>query len=222
MTESSSQNKTPIYLYSQAEGLGNSRGEDALADEMMSQVWQEFAGQLKKFIAGRVRDQGDVEDILQDVFLKIHRSISQLKNRDKLSTWVFQITRNAITDYYRYNQKSPAAETADLESFIQEVSPHDVQAEVATWLPPMIEQLPEKYREALRLTDIEGLTQQQLADRLNLSLSGAKSRVQRAREKLKDRLLQCCHLEFDRLGRVIEYQLQGDHCRYCGTDAPAG
>ena len=222
MTESSSQNKTPIYLYSQAEGLGNSGGEDALADEMMSQVWQEFAGQLKKFIAGRVRDQGDVEDILQDVFLKIHRSISQLKNQDKLSTWVYQITRNAIADYYRYNQKSPASETADLESFIQEVSPHDIQAEVATWLPPMIEQLPEKYREALRLTDIEGLTQQQLADRLNLSLSGAKSRVQRAREKLKDRLLQCCHLEFDRLGRVIEYQPQGDYCRYCGTDAPAG
>lgn len=85
----------------------------------------------------------------------------------------------------------------------------------------MMTELPEKYRQALLLTDIQGLTQQQLADQLNLSLSGAKSRVQRAREKLKDVLLGCCHLEFDRRGQVMAYQPQEPNCRYCGDESPS-
>ena len=70
----------------------------------------------------------------------------------------------------------------------------------------MVESLPDDYRQALLLTEYEGLTQRELAERLGLSVSGAKSRVQRAREKLKEMLLDCCHFEFDRLGRVIDYQ----------------
>ena len=81
----------------------------------------------------------------------------------------------------------------------------------------MIEELPEKDREALKLTDIEGLTQRELADRLKISVSGAKSRVQRAREKLKEVLLECCHVEVDRLGRVVDWESKEPDCRYCTT-----
>jgi RNA polymerase sigma-70 factor (ECF subfamily) len=68
----------------------------------------------------------------------------------------------------------------------------------------MIHSLPEPYREAVVLTDLEGLTQKELAGRLSISLSGAKSRVQRGRQKLKEMLLDCCRFEFDRRGGVVD------------------
>ena len=84
--------------------------------------------------------------------------------------------------------------------------------------------LPEPYREALLLTEYEGLTQQQLAERVGISLSGAKSRVQRGREKLKQILLDCCHVELDRRGGIIDYQGQCDCCAngHCGPDCAPG
>ena len=81
-----------------------------------------------------------------------------------------------------------------------------MRAELAPSVAAMLERLPEHYREALVLTEYQGLTQKELAERLGLSFSGAKSRVQRAREKLKQLMLECCHFEFDCLGRVIDYQ----------------
>ncbi len=84
----------------------------------------------------------------------------------------------------------------------------------------MVERLPDDYREALLFTEYEGLTQKELAERLGVSYSGAKSRVQRAREKLKTMLLACCHFEFDRLGKVIDYQPRCACCRNqeCSAD----
>ena len=79
----------------------------------------------------------------------------------------------------------------------------------------MIEGLPVKHREALKLTEYEGMTQKELAAKLGISISGAKSRVQRARAMLKDALMQCCHFELDRYGTVIDY-----HPRTCSSCSP--
>ncbi len=68
----------------------------------------------------------------------------------------------------------------------------------------MIYSLPDQYREAVVLTEFDGLTQQQLADRLGITLSGAKSRVQRGRAHSKQMLDECCNFEFDRRGMVID------------------
>ena len=79
---------------------------------------------------------------------------------------------------------------------------------------PMIERLPEPYREALLLSEMEGMTQSAVAERLGISTSGAKSRVQRGREQLKAMILQCCHVDLDRRGNVLEYR-QREDCRCC-------
>jgi len=76
----------------------------------------------------------------------------------------------------------------------------------------MVKSLPEQDRQALVLTEYQGLTQKEYGERLGLSFSGAKSRVQRAREKLKQMLLECCHFELDRRNHIIDYQ---PHCRCC-------
>lgn len=178
-------------------------------------IWDEFTAQLRRFIAGRVRGEADVDDILQEVFIKIHRGLERLEDPAKLHAWVYQIARNAIIDHYRQGEQNVEAPSELPDRIAEEGDSEGAEAEVATWLRPMAEDLPEKYREALLLTDIEGLTQKELAERLDISLSGAKSRVQRAREKLKDLLLECCHLEIDRRGRVVDWESRQEDCRYC-------
>lgn len=183
--------------------------------EIINRIWSESRQKLKSFVARRVKNEADVEDILQDVFYKVHQNLNTLKETDKIYAWVYQIARNAIFDHYRLNDKDflTAEETAEIAA--RESFDAEAEEEVLSWLQPMIEDLPEKYSRALLLADIQGITQKELAERLEISLSGAKSRVQRAREKLKASLLSCCHLEFDRQGRVIEYRQKQKECRYC-------
>ena len=104
------------------------------------------------------------------------------------------------------------------ETGAQPVAAEDRLEEVVACLKPMIDDLPEKYRQAIVLTEYENLTQKEMSQKLGLSLSGAKSRVQRAREKLKGTLLACCHFEFDRLGNILDYQVKDQTCRYCSED----
>ena len=178
-------------------------------------VWAEFSDTLKRFILQRVGNEQAAEDILQDVFMKIHAGIAGLSDERRLQGWVYQITRNAIVDFYRKPQ--PAQDLPeDLVAINGDDDDSDVERKLALSLRGMVEQLPEEYRQAMILTAFEGLTQKEVADRLGLSLSGAKSRVQRGREKLRDLLLDCCHLEFDRRGRVIDYHPRVDCCERCG------
>ncbi len=183
------------------------------------QIWEAFHPQLKHFILTRVPDEPSADDILQDVFLKIHTQIDTLRDQEKLQSWLYQITRNTITDYYRKHKATVELSEA-LPLPEEPVVEDDVVKELIPSVKAMVESLPDDYREALLLTEYEGLTQKELAERLVISYSGAKSRVQRAREKLKTMLLDCCHFEFDRLGKVIDYQPRCACCRNqeCGTD----
>jgi RNA polymerase sigma-70 factor (ECF subfamily) len=171
------------------------------------QIWTDFSKALKQLITRRVPNPADAEDILQEVFQKIHRGLNTLKTDSKLQAWIYQITRNAIIDYYR-QQKMVVELPETLEEETDEVEVHSIMA----CLKPIVENLPEKYRQALVMTEFEGVSQKALAESLGLSFSGAKSRVQRAREQVKEKLLQCCHLEFDRLGQIVEYRLREPGC----------
>lgn len=177
----------------------------------LESIWETFHDRLRGFILKRVSDEAVADDILQDVFLKIHLHMRTLQDSQRLEAWVYQIARNAIIDHYR----RPHPTTAIDEALPAPTPPEpDAADEIAGSLREMVTSLPAPYREALLLTEFEGLSQQQLADRLGISLSGAKSRVQRARQKIKDDLLTCCHFEFDRYGRVVEYW---EHCCCCAA-----
>jgi RNA polymerase sigma-70 factor, ECF subfamily len=177
-------------------------------------VFQDFHARLRSFTIGRVADPDVADDILQDVYLKIHSHIEDLRDSDRLESWVFQIARNAIADYHRRTR--PQDELPDSLPAPPEEEP-DTASELAASIRDMLRCLPPKYRQALELTELQGLSQSDLADRLNISISGAKSRVQRAREKLKKAFLDCCHFEFDRYGRVIDYHA---NCPECAAEYP--
>src|SRR5204863_2532336 len=117
------------------------------------------------------------------VFLKIHTRIDTLRNEERLPSWIYQIARNAIADYYRERRATLAL--SEVPVLAEEAGDDDVIKELIPSIKAMVDNLPADYREALYLTEYQGLTQRELAERLGLSFSGAKSRVQRAREKLK-------------------------------------
>ncbi|MEG6585710.1 RNA polymerase sigma factor SigZ [Dendrosporobacter sp. 1207_IL3150] len=178
-----------------------------------SYISEEFADHLKKFVFKRVSNTEDAQDILQEVYYKIFRSIDKLNDERKLQSWIFQIARNVINDYYRASKKEePLAQMPE----IKEIRIDDNNnAEIAGCLTIMIQHLPVKYSEAIILTEYEGLTQKQLAEFLGLSYSGAKSRVQRAQKRLKKMLCDCCSLELDRRGNIIDYRLKAKNNEFC-------
>ncbi|KIL37155.1 hypothetical protein SD70_31000 [Gordoniibacillus kamchatkensis] len=180
-----------------------------------SDIWKDFHEALLTFIKKRVNNKYDAEDILQEVFRKIHSSVHLLTDEKKLRSWIYHIARNSITDHYRAAAKRKEAETS-FDAGLDFPEPSDENSNfnqvVSSWLKCFIQGLEEKYREAIMLTEFENLTQRELADRLGISVSGAKSRVQRGREKVKELLLECCRIERDRLGNVIDAQPKTNDC----------
>ena len=177
-------------------------------NEPIEALWNQYSRRLGTFIRSRVEDDAEAEDILQEVFIRIHRNLCCQADRDKPESWIYQIARNLIIDHYRKRRtwvELPENLLSDPDWGEWVNLEDDPEAKLALSLREMIDELPEPYSQALILTEYQGLSQKQLAERLGISLSGAKSRVQRAREKLRDMLLNCCHFELDRRGRVLDY-----------------
>ncbi len=180
------------------------------------QVWDAFHTPLLQFIRRRVTDESVAEDLLQEVFLKIHQHVESLKDVKRLESWIYQITRHSIIDYYRSSRQTlQSLDTGHLLDLPEDEPCDDIVSELLPCVRAMVQNLPPPDRQALVLTEYQGLTQKELGERLGLSFSGAKSRVQRAREKLKQQLLECCHFELDRRGHVLNYQ---PRCQCCSSD----
>jgi RNA polymerase sigma-70 factor, ECF subfamily len=185
------------------------------ADESL---WRDYRTQLVRFVLKRVADEATAEDIVHDVLVRAYERRDTLRDGQKFEPWLYQITRNAVVDHYRRRRPSEPL-PADL---IAETPAADAQRELAKCMKPLIDALPGHYRDALTLSEIQGLTQQDTAGRLGLTLSGAKSRVQRGRRMLEEKLLQCCRVEFDTRGAIIDFESRkgcapgsGDGCAAC-------
>jgi RNA polymerase sigma-70 factor (ECF subfamily) len=198
------------------------------------QIWSEFGDRLRTFIVRRVDGEADADDILQDVFLRIHRHAGSVERHERLVSWLFQVTRNAIADYYRSpgrRRELPGGTPQDLECGADQAmsrvevmgddSP-ETRRELAACLGPMLARLPPHYRDAVRLVDLEGLRQQDAAARAGISISGMKSRVQRGRQALKDIMQACCQFDRDAGGRVTDYQPRQAGCGPCADGYQRG
>jgi RNA polymerase sigma-70 factor, ECF subfamily len=188
------------------------------------QIWNDFHAGLRAFISRRVANPADVDDILQEVFLRIHRRVASLSHAERLVAWLFEVTRNAVADFYRSaarQRELPAGLGAEIDGAAHEEGSEEeaerLRAELSRCLGPMVRRLPVRYRETIALVELEGLTQRAAAERLGISLSGAKSRVQRGREKLRLLLDDCCRVHLDAAGRIAGYESRGESaCGGCG------
>lgn len=182
---------------------------------MIGCIWDEFSIPMKKFIKKRIADEEDAEDVLQEVFLKIHNNIRSLENEKKIHAWIYTIARNAITDYYRKNSRM--IKVTQLDENIEDKGTEKLSAnmEIAACLKAMINTLPEKYKQAIMLSEFQNMTQKEMSEKLGISVSGGKSRVQRGRKMLREMLLGCCQMEFDTFGNIIDYEHKDNECKYC-------
>lgn len=161
-------------------------------------IWTRLSSDLRRFIRRRVLDDHVADDLLQETFVRIHRSIGTLQGAERLAAWVYQIARNVVHDHHRTISNQPV-ELADA----QDEQDSQIGCGGITWLGDMIRSLPSGYRDALEMAEIEELPQQEVANRLGLSLSGAKSRIQRGRAMLKRVLEACCSFELDGRGGIM-------------------
>lgn len=174
-------------------------------------LWQKLAAKLKAFILSKVHNEAIAEDILQEVFIKIHTKIDSVNDETKIQSWIYQITRNLIVDHFRNVQKEQNGLPYLMES--EEDEMNDFMTETLDDMLKMMDDLPPEYCEALCLTELKGISQKAYAEKIGISYSGAKSRIQRARLMLKDLLMNCCHYQFDKYGTVID--IHPIHCCCC-------
>ena len=181
-------------------------------EHQAAEIWQQVHERLRAFIAKRVGNESEADDLLQEVFMRVHRHIDELREPDRFVSWVFQITRHVLIDYYRApgrRRELPSGSAEDMAPIHADSleEPETVAGlELSGCLRPMIERLQPEYRQAVTLIELEGLTQKQAADRLGLSLPGMKSRVQRGRKQLKMLLEECCVIELDGRNGVIDFE----------------
>ena len=183
-------------------------------------IWTRFRADLFRFIRRRVRDDAVAEDLLQEAFERIHRGVDQLSDETRVASWVHTIVRRVIADYYRKERSTEPLEdvggigdvSVEFEESIESREHDAANRLIGGWLLAMIDELPEDYRTALQMVEIQGISQAAAAGRLGLSSSGAKSRVQRGRAKLRQTLARCCRVEFDRRGNVLDFEPHDDCC----------
>lgn len=167
---------------------------------MTEKIWNEFNGQLLGFIKSKVNNDVLAEDLLQEVFIKIHRGISFLKDNSKITNWVYQITRNAIIDYYRTRKNPPSELTGN--QHLPEI-PDEVKPDFTNCILPFLRQLPKNDQDILLKTSFGSMSQKEYAATYGISYTAAKSRIQRARKKLKEAFVECCDIQVDKYGNII-------------------
>jgi RNA polymerase sigma-70 factor (ECF subfamily) len=180
-------------------------------------AWHEVGERLRVYVARRV-NPGDADDVVQSVMVKLLERRTEI-DADSVQAWLFTVTRNAIAEYYRRHRPS-----VDLDSFgdlpeRDEVDPADrTIGKLSDCLDPMLRMLPEQDAELLRRVDLRGDAQTELASELAIPLSTVKSRVQRARAKLRSAFDACCSIELGRSGAPVAFE-SGPACApQCASD----
>lgn len=176
---------------------------------MTASIWTTFNKELLRFIQTKVNNPETAQDILQDVFVKIHQHANSIQHHEKLTSWIYQITRNTIIDYYRKKKIKTTTHEFD-ESLPTEVNNDTV--DLTKCLTSFIEQLPEKYSDILSKTMDGSVSQKAYALENNLSYSAAKSRVQRARQALKASFIACCNPQTDAYGNILNSDHKNCNC----------
>ena len=177
--------------------------------------------QLRREIFGYIRNQvGDpssAEDLTQDTFLRVERALAKGTEPEHFRAWIFQIARNAIIDWTKQRRRfveleaeEKIAESVNLEA-VDSIDSEFRQGLFA-YASTVIEGMPAEDREALTLTELDGFSREELANHLGISVSAAKSRVIRARAKLKKAIEDCCRLITDPYGKVIGWQRRATDC----------
>ena len=169
-----------------------------MPNDCLLRAWRDHEAELLGYLHGRLPEPHTAEDLLQDIFVKALGQGSRFCSLENSRAWLYRVTRNALADHLRLAH----AQVELPDDLTEETEPTAPVESLADCLPRALTELSTEDCEAITLCDLEGMTQEEYARRKGLTLPGAKSRVQRARKRLRDHLTTACQIRFDAVGKV--------------------
>ncbi|MFD1094829.1 sigma-70 family RNA polymerase sigma factor [Salegentibacter chungangensis] len=170
----------------------------------ISEVWLDYKDALRNYIFKFVKDEDTANGLSHEVLMKVYSSCCSGRGIRNVRSWLFQIAYNTCMDYFKKRKK-----TTEMPKDIRQEDEDLLYKEAGEFIAPLIGLLPEKYRRPLEMSDIKGLKQQEVADALGLTLTATKSRIQRGRKMLKEKITDCFHIEVDRNGNLTAFNIKG-------------
>jgi RNA polymerase sigma-70 factor (ECF subfamily) len=169
-------------------------------------LWEDVASRLRPFLTRQV-PPAEIEDVLQDVFVRIQRGLSGLRDDERFTAWLFQIARNSVVEHHRTRARHPLPVVPTDDDLPAEPGDDDRDASrsLSACVSLFVARLPSPYREAVTLVELEGLTAREAAEMAGVSLPAMKSRVQRGRAQLRQLFDQCCEIALDARGKIVDY-----------------
>lgn len=178
----------------------------------VEKVWLEYQSSLKAFLHKNVSNQDDVDDLMQDIFMKTYKNLSSVSDSKKIKSWLFQVTNNAIIDFYRQKSKESGIEQEELWHSEPE---EDVKQELSFCVAPFINNLPSEDAALMTAIELEGVSQKEYAEKTGIKYSTLKSRVQKSRKRLHGLFNECCEFTLSNQGEVVDYQARKKSCSGC-------
>ena len=173
-------------------------------------LWETSSRRLRGWFERRTGSSHDAEDLVQETFTRVQARLGALRDGERLDAWVGAIAANVLADHGRRQ----ARRAAPLEESVAGREPKassscdggdiDLRAAVAGWIEAFLHRLAPEDAAILRAVDLEGRAQVDVARELGLAPSSARSRVQRARSRLRKQLEACCTFAFDARGSLTD------------------
>lgn len=185
-------------------------------------AWKELETRLRPYVARRVGSAADIDDVLQEIFVRMHRGLGELRDDQRFGGWVYRIAHSVVVDRARARARRPVVALSEDMDVASELTEADAAEDavladaLGACTAAFVAQLASPYRDAIMLTELQGMPQKAAAARLGVSVSGIKSRVQRGREKLRDMFEECCQIAVDARGKVRECEPDSSS-RRCGA-----
>ncbi|WP_420574398.1 sigma-70 family RNA polymerase sigma factor [Kordia sp.] len=174
------------------------------------EVWKTYADDVKRVIMSKVKDAQITDDLVQEVFIKVHTKLTTVEDEHKVKSWLLSVSRNTVLDYFRKSNKEVPL---DKEATI--VSEESYTHSEKDCLPGIIKNLPKKYRDPLFLSDIKGIKQAEIAQQLKLPLPTIKSQIQRGRKLIVQGYMDCCDYKLNDKGFLIGEVKDKQQCKVC-------
>ena len=195
--------------------------------------WRRLRADVGKLVSRRLSNPADVEDVIQEVLVRVWRHGPELRDQERFGAWLMRLVFTAAADHFRkratlreVSGEAPGgAEGAgpSSEGWTDD-SGEPLEATLADILRPFVNELPPRHRDVIVLSELQGLSHAAIADRLSLSLTAVKSRVQRGRKQLRAALEACCRFAVDARGAPIECVMRSDAAvpkGFCAADQAA-
>ncbi|NOH78216.1 RNA polymerase sigma factor SigZ [Vibrio sp. RE86] len=181
----------------------------------LEEVWGQYQKALKSFLHSKVSNPDDVDDLQQEILLKTHQNLSSVKDADSVKSWLFQLANRTIIDFYRKRARQQRDSELQAEDLWFEQEEATLEQEMAECIKPFVDALPSDQSSLIDAVDLQGESQKRLAEKVGVSYSTLKSRVQKGRLELRKLFEDCCTLQLDKHGNVMECEAKSNSCGRC-------